>query len=341
MTTKTMHAVGFTQSLPIADEEALVDLTMPMPEVKGRDLLIEVKAVSVNPIDCKQRKVAATGAPLATAKILGWDVAGVVATVGDTVQEFAVGDEVYYAGSLIRDGANVQYHVVDERIVAPKPKTLSYAQAAALPLTTITAWESLFERLGYPEQGAHGTLLIINGAGGVGSIATQIATLAGLTVITTASRPATQNWCKKMGATHVISHKHALKEQLDALDIQEIDAALCCIAPDAYLQQMADILKPQGKICAIVDNEQPLDMKCLKPKSISFHFEFMFTKTMFNTPDVASQGNLLMQVADCVDAGYIQTTLNTTFAPINANNLKKAHAQLENGGTIGKIVVHN
>lgn len=337
---KNMHAIGFTQSLSVDHQRSLFDFTTEKPTPKGHDILVAVEAVGVNPIDTKQRLVSAREAALEQPKILGWDAAGTVIAIGELVTEFVPGDAVYYAGDVTRPGSNAQFQLVDARIVGRKPKTVSFAQAAALPLTSITAWEALFERFGCQARDAGKTILIINGGGGVGSIAIQLARYVGLSVIATASRPETTSWCRQMGAQYLISHKQPIAPQLQTIGVQQCDYILSCVAPDAYLVQMAEVIAPQGKICAIVDNQAPLDLKCLKPKSASFCWEFMFTKTMFQTSDMGSQKVLLDTVADLIDDGVIQSTLKSADTPICARTLKTAHATLEKGIGIGKTVLH-
>jgi alcohol dehydrogenase len=258
------------------------------------------------------------------------------------VHGFAIGDEVYYAGSVTRSGSNAEFQLVDARIVARKPASLNFAEAAALPLTTITAWEGLFDRLHVDPAGADAgrSVLIIGGAGGVGSIAIQIAKqIAGLKVITTASRPETIDWCHALGADHVIDHRGDLVAQLKALGFETVDYAFCCNDTDQHFAALAAVIRPQGTICSIVENTQPLPVELLKNKSAAFVWEFMFTRAMFGTPDMAAQGRLLAQVAQFIDDGVLKTTLTETLAPINAANLRRAHTQIESGKTIGKLAI--
>ncbi len=329
-----MKAVGYLKSLAITEPESLLDLTVPIPELKARDLLVRVKAISVNPVDTKQRKRKASenGVPV----ILGYDVAGVVERIGDGVSGFKVGDEVYYAGDIMRDGGNSELHAVDERIVGKKPKNLSFTQAAALPLTSLTAYEAIFERLN-AQRG--GTLLVIGGAGGVGSVAIQIAKIAGLKVIATASRPETIAWVKDLGADAVIDHRSNLAPQLEALGIQEVDYIFNTANTAQYWEQTAQIIKPLGKICSIVESPEPLDPNLLMRKSATFSWEMMFTRSMFQTPDMAKQGQILAEVAMWVEEGRLRATATDTLTPINAANLKTAHALLESGKAKGKMVL--
>lgn len=336
-----MKAVGLTRYLPIDHAESLVDIELPIPDVSGRDLLVHVHAIAVNPVDTKVRKPKdkVESAP----KILGWDAAGEVIAVGPDCTLFKPGDQVFYAGDITRSGCNAEYQLIDERIVGHMPKSLSYTQAAALPLTAITAWEALFERLGIaidPAQNKDRKLLIIGGAGGVGSIAIQLASkLAGITVIATASRPETTQWVKDWGAQHVINHQLDLVTQMQALNIGELDYIFCCNNTDAYFPIMAELIKPQGRICSIVETALPVNLDLLKNKSAAFVWELMYTRSMYQTADMIEQHHILERVATLVDAGTLHTTLNKTLSPINAANLRQAHAELEAGNTIGKIVL--
>lgn len=336
-----MKAVGLRHYLPIDHPQSLMDVQLDIPEPSGRDLLVQVQAISVNPVDTKVRKPKDTVEPMP--KILGWDAAGVVVKVGSDCNLFKVGDAVFYAGELTRQGSNAQYQLVDERIVGHKPASLSDAQAAALPLTALTAWESLFERLQIaptPAANRGKTLLIIGGAGGVGSMAIQLASkLAGMTVIATASRPETVKWVRELGAQHVLNHKQALQPQLADIGFAELDYIVCCNDTDAYFAVMAALIKPQGRICSIVETAKPVDLNLLKIKSASFVWELMFTRAMFKTDDMIEQHHILNQVAKLVDAGVLQTTMTQTMSPINAANLRLAHAQLESGTSIGKLVL--
>ena len=334
-----MKAVGYKKPLPIEDPESLLDLEIPTPEAKGHDLLVEVKAISVNPVDVKIR--ASTKPDGDDYKILGWDAAGIVKEVGAEVSLFKPGDAVYYAGSRIRSGTNAEFHLVDERIVGKKPSTLNYAHAAALPLTSITAWELLFDRLGvrHGKPLDAGRLLIVGGAGGVGSILIQLARkLTGLTVVATASRPETQQWCLDLGAHHVIDHTKPLAEQLRAIGIPEVEYITSLTATDTHFPALTEILAPQGKI-GIIDDPKSLDATLLKRKSASLHWELMFTRSLFNTPDILAQHRILNEVADLVDEGVIRTTIAETLGTINASNLKKAHALIESGRAKGKLVL--
>src|SRR5215475_12375844 len=335
----TMKAVGYQKSLPIEDKDALVDFEATKPEPKGRDIRVAVKAISANPVDYKVRKRAAP--PAGEYKILGFDAAGVVDVVGPDVSLFKPGDEVFYAGSILRQGTNSQFHLVDERIVGNKPTSLSFAQAAALPLTTITAWELLFDRLGaVPGKSVDPrTLLIVGGAGGVGSIMIQLARrLTGLTVVATASRPDSMKWCLELGAHAVIDHATAMKEQIDKLKVPPVALVASLTFTDQHYKAIAELMAPQGKF-GLIDDPPEFTMSAFKGKAISVHWESMFTRSSFQTPDMIAQHHLLNDVADLIDNGVLRTTLDQTFGTINAANLKRAHALLESGKSRGKIVL--
>lgn len=335
-----MKAVGYTHSLPVTDPNCLVDLTIETPAPGPRDLRVAVKAVSVNPVDTKVRMRAAPAAG-APAKILGYDAAGVVEAVGPAVTLFKPGDEVFYAGSIMRPGTNSEFHLVDERIVGLKPKSLSFARAAALPLTSITAWEMLFDRFGVvPGKTPDGrALLVIGGAGGVGSIMIQLAKkLTALTVIATASRPETRSWCLKLGADHVIDHSKPLAEQLKAIGHPQVALVAGISGTDRSFPQLEAIIAPQGKF-ALIDDPKTLDISPFKRKAVSVHWESMFTRAIFETPDMIAQHKLLNEVSAMIDGGLIVTTAAQELSPINAANLIKAHAQSESGTTIGKVVL--
>ena len=335
-----MKAVGLTRYLPIENPEALLDVTLDAPTATGRDLLVEVRAIAVNPVDFKVRspKDQVEAAP----RVLGWDAAGVVKAVGDQVTLFKPGDEVYYAGSIARPGCNAELHLVDERIVGRKPKTIGFAEAAALPLTTLTAWEVLFDRLGISRAGAHrgASVLVIGGAGGVGSIAIQLARkLAGLRVIATASRPESERWVRELGADDVVDHTRPLADQLRALGVPEVDYIVCLTTPDPYIDAFGPIIKPQGKVGLIVEAKGPLPIGSLMRKSATIAWELMFTRSLFQTPDMAEQHAILDATAELVERGELKTTLGQHFGTINAANLRRAHQALETGRTTGKIVL--
>lgn len=335
-----MKAVGYYKPLAIGEAESLLDLTLPDPTPQGRDLLVEIKAISVNPVDTKIRRSAAP-AEGQSAKVLGWDASGIVRAVGAGVTLFKPGDRVWYAGSLVRQGTNSELHLVDERIVGRAPQSLTFTQAAALPLTTITAWELLFERFGIaPGKQAGGkTLLIIGAAGGVGSILTQLAArLTNLTVIATASRPETQAWVTELGAHHVIDHRQPLGEELQRIGMPSVDYIAGLTNTQAHLAQIVEIIAPQGKF-GLIDDPAVLDVMPFKRKAVSIHWELMFTRSLFETPDMIGQHQLLNEVAVLVDAGIIRTTLSESMGAINAANLKRAHALIESGKARGKIVL--
>jgi zinc-binding alcohol dehydrogenase family protein len=333
-----MKAIAYKQSLPITDDNALIDITQPDPVATGRDLLVEVKAVSVNPIDVKVRQ----GAVPIGGEVLGWDAAGIVRAVGDKTSLFKPGDRVWYAGSLTRAGTNSELHVVDERIVGHMPRSLDFAQAAALPLTAITAWELLFERLQLSTApGDHGqdALLIVGGAGGVGSIMIQLARqLTGITVIATASRPETQSWVRELGAHHVIDHSRPLSAELKAIGIPNVRYIAGLNQTDLHYAEMVAAIAPQGRL-ALIDDPAQLDVRQLKLKSVSLHWELMFTRAMFETPDMQKQHDLLNEVARLIDIGTLRTTVGQHFGVINAANLRRAHALLESNTAKGKIVL--
>ncbi|SFB92992.1 zinc-binding alcohol dehydrogenase family protein [Collimonas sp. OK412] len=335
-----MKAIALTRYLPIENPESLVDVQLDKPTPQGRDILVEVKAIGVNPVDVKVRapKDAIEKAP----RVLGWDAAGVVQVVGPEVSGFKAGDRVFYAGDITRPGSNSEFQLVDERIVGHMPQSLSFEQAAALPLTTITAWEALFERLHVPPAATASakSILIIGGAGGVGSIAIQLAVkVAGLKVIATASRPESEKWVRELGAQHVINHFGDLPAQLKQEGFDNVDYVLILNDTDRHFPAAAAAVAPQGMICTIVENAAPLDVSLLKAKSAGFIWEFMFTRSMFQTADMQQQGNLLDQVARLIDNQVIVTTVNQVLSPINAANLRQAHATLEGGRAIGKIVL--
>ncbi|MET0815770.1 MAG: zinc-binding alcohol dehydrogenase family protein [Pseudoxanthomonas sp.] len=335
-----MKAIALTRYLPISDPESLQDVELPKPVASGRDVLVRVEAVSVNPVDTKIRspKPQVEAQP----KVLGYDAAGVVESVGADVTLFQPGDEVYYAGDVTRSGSNAQFQLVDERVVARKPATLDFAQAAALPLTAITAWELLFERMPFSidMENNRRTLLIVAGAGGVGSIAIQLARHSGFTVIATASRKETVDWCRLQGARHVIDHRQPLRPQLGALGYEQIDVVLNLVDPSPYWQEIGEILAPQGHVGLIVEPGTALNIgDPYKAKCIGIHWEMMFARARFGTDDMIEQHRLLSRVASMIDAGDLRTTHNETLGVIDAANLREAHRRLESGTTIGKLVL--
>jgi zinc-binding alcohol dehydrogenase family protein len=325
-----MKAVGYQGT-----QKGFVDLTVERPVPQGHDLLVRVKAISVNPIDTKVR---ARNPEPAEPLILGWDASGIVEAVGASCTLFQPGDEVYYAGDVTRSGSNQEYQLIDERIVGRKPRSLSFAEAAAMPLTTVTAWESLFDRLGIV-RGNQAHLLIIGGAGGVGSIAIQLAKWAGLTVIATASRSESKEWCLKLGADAVIDHRQPLKGQLEELGISGVPYLYCTQSTAAYWEQMVDVTLPQGKICAIVDAQKALPIDLLKDKSLTFAWELMFTRSKYQTADMIRQHEILTEASSLFDQGVLRTTLTESWTPVNAAKIEQAHARLETGKMIGKLVL--
>lgn len=334
-----MKAVAYKTAGSIDRADALLDVELPRPTAAGHDLLVEVRAVSVNPVDTKVRK--ATAAPEGGWKVLGYDAAGIVREIGENATGFAPGDEVWYAGSIARQGTNSEYHLVDARIVGRKPASLSFAEAAALPLTTITAYEMLFDRLDVrrPVPGAAPAVLVIGGAGGVGSIAIQLLrSLTDLTVIATASRPETQGWVRELGAHHVLDHAKPLAAQVAALGIGAPGLVFSTTQTESYLAEIVELIAPQGRF-GLIDDMASLNIMPLKRKSISTHWEMMFTRPVFETSDMAEQGRLLTEVAGLVDAGRIRSTLTETMGRIDAANLKRAHALLESGKARGKVVL--
>lgn len=331
-----MKAVAYQQALPIKDQNSLLDVTLPDPVASGHDLLVEVQAISVNPVDVKVRSSATP--PDGEYKVIGWDAAGIVRAVGDAVTLFKPGDRVFYAGSIARPGTNSELHLVDEFITGHMPASLDFAQAAALPLTAITAWELLFERLEVQTDSKE-AILIIGAAGGVGSILVQLARqLTGLTVIGTASRPQTQQWVRELGAHHVIDHAQPLSKELKKIGIENVKYVASLNQTDQHFAEIVEALAPQGKL-ALIDDPVALDCRLLKRKSISLHWEFMFTRALFATADMHKQHELLNEVARLIDAGTIKTTVAENFGTINAANLKRAHSLLESNTSKGKIVL--
>lgn len=335
-----MRAVAFNEPLPIDDPRALQDVELPRPEAHGRDVLVQVRAVSVNPVDTKVRRGRRRPEP-GEWLVTGYDAAGTVVAAGSEVTRFRPGDEVFYAGSIQRQGTNAEYHLVDERIVGRKPASLGWAEAAAVPLTAITAWETLFDRLDIrkPVPGAAPAVLIVGGAGGVGSIAIQLVRrLTDLTVIATASRPETAEWARTLGAHHVIDHSRPLEPQIDALGIGAPGLVFVTTHAAHYAPIVAELIAPQGRV-AFIDDPQTLDVMLFKNKSVSIHWEMMFTRSSYQTADMAEQGALLDEVARLIDAGTLRTTLGENLGTIDAANLRRAHALLESGRAKGKIVL--
>jgi zinc-binding alcohol dehydrogenase family protein len=331
-----MKAIGYAAK---GDVEVLTELELPMPEPGPRDLRVAVRAVSVNPVDVKRRRWE-DPAERAQPRVLGYDAAGVVEAVGSEVTFFKPGDEVFYAGAMDRPGTNAEFHLVDERIVGPKPASLSFAQAAALPLTSITAWEMLFDRMKVPRgvRESNGTLLVLNGAGGVGSMLIQLANrLTGLTVIATASRPESVEWVRKLGAEHVADHSKPIDEALHAIGFNGVDYIGAITSTPGSAPSLARALNPQGHI-SLIDNFDD-SIAPFKPKSITVSWEMMFTRSLFQTADMDAQHRLLKEVSALVDAGVLQTTLTHVGGPLTVANLRLAHERIETGRAIGKTVL--
>lgn len=342
-----MKAIGYLQAQAIENSDALMDIELPTPTATGRDLLVRVSAVSVNPVDTKVR--ANMSPENGDHKILGWDAVGEVVALGNDVTLFNVGDKVWYAGDITRQGSNAEFQLVDERIVGNKPSSLSNVEAAAMPLTAITAWELLFDRLGFTpvlnnssvdDTENQPRILIMGAAGGVGSILTQLAAkLTNAIVIGTASRPQSEAWVKELGAHHVINHYQPLQAQLSDLGIDNVSHVISLNQTDQHYSQLVDVLAPQGKLALIDDPQDVIDIKLLKMKSLSLHWEFMYTRSMFNTADMQKQHDLLNKIAQLIDDSVIKTTLGESYGTINAENLKRAHAHIETNKAVGKVVL--
>jgi zinc-binding alcohol dehydrogenase family protein len=336
-----MKAVGLTRYLPLDDPNSLKDVEVPAPKLEACDLLVRVKAISVNPVDTKVRSTVKQELP--APKILGYDAAGVVEAIGNNVTLFKPGDEVFYAGDITRPGTNSELHLVDERIVGKKPASLDFAQAAALPLTSLTAWELMFERMRIDVNGSDRgkSMLILSGAGGVGSMAIQLAKLAGLVVIAAASRPETVEWCKQLGADYVIDHRRSVKDELKAAGFERVNYIVNLVDTDGYWQLMGELIAAQGHIGCIVEPKKDVYVgNPLKDASIGIHWESMFTRSRHKTPDMIEQHKILDRVADLIDAGKIKGSLHKTLTPINAINLREAHKLIESGKSIGKVALH-
>ncbi|MGF1877009.1 zinc-binding alcohol dehydrogenase family protein [Photobacterium frigidiphilum] len=341
-----MKAIGYLEAKAIDQPDALLDIELPMPTATGRDVLVNVNAISVNPVDTKIRRNAQPNE--GEHKILGWDAVGEIVAIGDDVEHYKVGDKVWYAGDITRQGTNAEYHLVDERIVGKQPLTLSNTEAAALPLTAITAWELLFDRLGFDLLGfnvinhaaSDTRLLIVGASGGVGSILTQLAVkLTNATVIGTASRQESQAWVTSLGADYVIDHSKSLTEELARIGISDVTHVISLTHTDKHFNEIVEALAPQGQLALIDDPQEPIDIMKLKRKSLSLHWELMFTRSMFQTADMDKQRQLLNAVSSLIDDGELVTTLGQNFGKINAENLIKAHAYIESGKSIGKVVL--
>ncbi len=336
-----MRAVGYRKASSELDHLEAFDIPRPTPQ--GRDLLVEVRAVSVNPVDYKTASGSGPGGATSDAgaiKVVGYDAAGVVAEAAPEARLFKPGDEVFYAGSIGRQGADMEFHLVDERIVGRKPRTLDFAAAAALPLTSITAWEAMFDRLDVakPVPGAARAILILGGAGGVGSIAIQLARqLTDLTIVATASRPETVQWAKDMGAHHVIDHKKPLAQQIAALNLGSPGFIFATSPVAGLIADLAELIAPQGRVALI--NGEAADLFVFRLKSVSIHFEIMFTRPLFQTADMEAQHRLLNDVADLVDSGRVRSTMRENYGRIDAANLMRAMTFLKTGRAIGKVVL--
>jgi NADPH2:quinone reductase len=330
-----MKAIGFKTSLSIEEKDSFIEFEIQKPVPGPHDLLVKISAISVNPVDFKIRQNSAKDTILETPKIIGWDAVGIVEAIGENATLFSVGDEVYYAGDITKQGSNAEYQIIDERIVGKKPKSLSIEEAAAIPLTALTAWETLFDRIRInPEKDKGKTILIIGGAGGVGSIAIQLAKkIAGLTVIATASRPETITWCKQQGADFVVDHKNLISSVREA-GFEHVDFILDFVNTNFYWDTMVELIKPQGRIASITGSNDPVALNKLKTKSVSFSWESMFTRSTFQTADMQEQGIILNKIADLLDNGTLKSTLKETLIGLTADNLKKAHQLLESGKTV-------
>ncbi|UOX34478.1 zinc-binding alcohol dehydrogenase family protein [Flavobacterium sediminilitoris] len=335
-----MKAIGFKTSLPIENEDSFIEFEIIKPKPKGKEILVKINAISVNPVDFKIRQNSAKDIVLAEPKIIGWDAVGIVEAIGDDVSLFKVGDEVFYAGDVTKQGSNATYQLVDERIVGFAPKNISNTEAAAMPLTSLTAWEILFDRIRISKEKDKGkSILIIGGAGGVGSVAIQLAKkIAGLTVLATASRNETTDWCKQIGADHIVNHKDLMNDVRKA-GFEHLDYIVDFVDTNDYWDIMVELIKPQGHIASITGSSEPIVLNKLKSKSVSFSWEFMFTRSMFQTDDMIEQHHILNKISALLDSEQIVSTVSHTFKSFTVENLKEAHKLLESGKTIGKIVI--
>jgi NADPH2:quinone reductase len=335
-----MKAVGFNTSLPITDTNSFLDVDIAKPAPAGHELLVKIQAISVNPVDFKVRQNSAKDTVLDTPKIIGWDAVGTVESIGESVTLFNVGDAVYYAGDITRSGSYAEYQVIDERLVGKKPANLTIEEAAGIPLVALTAWEIFFDRMRLsPERDSGKTLLIIGGAGGVGSIAIQLAKkLLGLRVITTASRPETTDWCRKMGADLVVNHKDLVNE-IRQQGVQHVDYIVDFVDTNGYWDAMVELIKPQGRIASITGSAEPVVLNKLKSKSVTFSWELMFTRSTYQTDDMIEQHQILNRVAALLEIGILVPIVNKVLQGLSADTVKSAHRQLESGKTIGKLVI--
>ena len=335
-----MKAIGYKTSLAITEQDSFIEFEMDVAQPIGKDILVKIEAVSINPVDYKIRQSSAKGQVLDQPKVIGWDAIGVVESIGEDCELFKVGDRVFYAGDIRRPGTNAEFHLVDERIVGHAPKNISVEAAAAMPLTALTAWELMFDRMRISHELDKGkSILIIGGAGGVGSIAIQMAKkIAGLKVIATASRPETIDWAKKMGADVIVNH-YSLAKELRSNNIEQVDYILDLVDANSYWDLMAEFIKPQGHIGSISDPVDPVALRMLKSKSVSFSWELMFTRSMFQTDDMIRQHQILTTVGSMLDDGIIISTLNNTIERFSVDSFKKVHAFMESGKAIGKTVI--
>ncbi|WP_109301336.1 zinc-binding alcohol dehydrogenase family protein [Aquimarina sp. AU474] len=332
-----MKAIGYKENLPVDNEKSLQDIELETPQAKGRDILVEIKAISINPADYKVRQ--GMKPENDQWKIIGWDATGIVKEVGEDVTLFNLGDEVWYAGDFTRQGSYSQFQLVDERIVGKKPKSLSYADAAALPLTSLTAWELLFDRIQVDKNNSDKSILVIGAAGGVGSILVQLVKqLTQLTIIGTASRDETTTWLRDLGVDHVINHRNKLSDEFSKQNLAEVDYVISLNATDQHIDEIVKVIKPQGKF-GFIDDPKELNVMPFKAKAVSTHIELMFTRSMFQTEDMIEQHNILNEVSDMIDQGTIKTTIDENFGGINATNIRRAHAFLESRKAKGKIVL--
>ncbi|TYP98975.1 zinc-binding alcohol dehydrogenase family protein [Tenacibaculum adriaticum] len=334
-----MKAIGFKKSLPITEKESFIEFETEKPTPAGYDLLVKIAAISVNPVDYKIRQNAAKDTVLEIPKIIGWDAVGTVEAVGDKVSLFKVGDEVWYAGDLTKQGSNSEFQLVDERIVGKKPKSLSFGDAAALPLTSLTAWELLFDRMNIEKEDANKSILVIGAAGGVGSIMIQLLKkLTKLNIIASASREETTAWLKELGANHVINHQNKLSEEIQKYKLPEPDYVVSLNGTDQHIDEIVKLIKPQGKF-GFIDDPKQLNVMPFKRKAVSIHIELMFTRSLYQTEDIINQHHILNNISQMIDDKTIKTTVGIHLGKINVTNLRKAHALLESGKAKGKIVL--
>ncbi|XP_049869166.1 zinc-type alcohol dehydrogenase-like protein SERP1785 [Pectinophora gossypiella] len=335
---RTMKAVVLQKYLPISDPSSLIDMEVNVPELEDSQVLIEVRAISVNPIDTKIR--APKGEALNATRILGWDGSGVVALKGSHARTFNVGDEVFFTGDLRKNGSNAEYVAIDEIMVGAKPKNLNFEEAAAMPLTSVTAYEALFDRMLLSAKDKGKSLLIINSAGGVGAASIQLAKNVGLYVIGTASRPESEAFSRRMGADLVLNHKEDLYAQLKVSGFSKgVDYIMVNFDPYPYWDLLMKIIKPQGTICLVVDCSRPVDIRLLKDKSVTLVSEMMGTRIRYDTEDKDRHHEILQEISKLLEYKKMKTTLTKVIAPINAANLRDAHRLIEERRMIGKLVL--